>query len=86
MGFAADISPGIRITGTTSVPTSAYDRRTPGPVAAMPVLDPTKSPAPTTPPLAIIDRCRFLRPAWSPEPWGGPPGPPGPSPASVRAG
>ncbi len=75
VGFAADISPSMRITSTTSVPTSAYDRRMPGPVVAMPVLEPTKSPAPMTPPMAIIDRCRFFRPAWSPEPVGGPPGP-----------
>lgn len=86
VGLAADISPSIRITSTTSVPTSAYDRRMPGPVVAMPVLEPTKSPAPMTPPMAIIDRCRFLRPAWSPEPVGGPPGPSGPLPASVRVG
>lgn len=56
VGLAADISPSIRITSTTSVPTSAYERRMPGPAVAMPVLEPTKSPAPMTPPIAIIDR------------------------------
>lgn len=56
MGLAADISPSIRITSTTSVPTRAYESRMPGPAVAMPELDPTNSPAPMTPPMAIIDR------------------------------
>ncbi|GAO10415.1 hypothetical protein TPA0598_07_01390 [Streptomyces lydicamycinicus] len=33
-----------------------------GPAAAMPTPEPTKSPAPMTPPRAIIDRWRCLRP------------------------
>ncbi len=82
--MAADISPSIRITSTTSVPTRAYDSRIPGPAVAIPELEPTKSPAPITPPIAIIDRWRFLSPAWSPDP--GSPGFPGPSPALVRVG
>src|SRR5215208_6802961 len=44
VGLAADISPSIRITSTTSVPTRAYDRRMPGPAVAIPELDPTNSP------------------------------------------
>src|SRR5262249_54279566 len=67
-GLAADISPSMRITRTTRVPTSAYDRRMPGPAVAIPELEPTKRPAPMTPPIAIIDRWRFLSPAWRPEP------------------
>ncbi len=35
----------------------------PGPAVAIPELEPTKSPAPMTPPMAIIDRWRFLSPA-----------------------
>ncbi|GAA3838551.1 hypothetical protein GCM10023083_82710 [Streptomyces phyllanthi] len=42
----------------------------PGPAVAMPELDPTNRPAPMTPPMAIIDRWRFLSPAWRP-PTGG---------------
>src|SRR5690606_40357567 len=67
VGLAADISPSMRITSTTSVPTSAYERRMPGPAVAIPVLDPTKRPAPMTPPMAIIDRWRFLSPACNPD-------------------
>lgn len=56
VGLAADISPSIRITSTTSVPTRAYERRMPGPAVAIPELEPTNSPAPMTPPMAIMDR------------------------------
>lgn len=38
----------------------------PGPAAAIPAPEPTNRPAPMTPPMAIIDRWRFLSPAWSP--------------------
>lgn len=63
VGLAADISPSIRITSTTSVPTRAYERRMAGPAVAIPELEPTNSPAPMTPPMAIIERWRFLSPA-----------------------
>ncbi|GGL84443.1 hypothetical protein GCM10010095_81540 [Streptomyces anthocyanicus] len=48
------------------MPTSVYDSRMAGPAAAIPALEPTKRPAPITPPIAIIDRWRFLSPAWRP--------------------
>lgn len=44
------------MTNTTMRPTSAYDRRMAGPAAAMPAPEPTKRPAPITPPMAIIER------------------------------
>ncbi len=84
VGLAADISPSIRMTRTTMAPTRAYDSRMPGPAVAMPELEPTKRPAPITPPMAIIDRWRFLSPAWRPSPERGPP--PGPSAAFERVG
>ena len=56
VGLAAAISPSIRITSTTSAPTRAYESRMPGPAVAMPEPEPTKRPAPMTPPMAIIDR------------------------------
>src|SRR3979409_866586 len=40
-GFAAAFSPSIRITRTTSTPTSAYDTRMPGPAAWIPEPEPT---------------------------------------------
>lgn len=44
------------MTKTTIAPTSAYDRRIAGPAAAIPAPEPTKRPAPITPPMAIIER------------------------------
>lgn len=55
-GFAADISPSMRITSMTSSPETVYAMMIDGPAAAMPAPEPTKSPAPMTPPRAIIDR------------------------------
>ncbi|MFK4689909.1 hypothetical protein RKD22_002844 [Streptomyces pristinaespiralis] len=64
-GLAADISPSMRITSMTSSPERAYATTIDGPAAAMPAPEPTKSPAPMTPPRAIIDRWRCLRPCVS---------------------
>lgn len=61
-GYAADISPSIRITSMTSRPETAYAITIEGPAAAIPAPDPTNRPAPITPPRAIIDRWRCLRP------------------------
>ncbi len=60
----------------------------PGPVDAMPAPEPTNRPAPITPPMAIIDRWRFLSPAlrWPSPPWPCPPCPAGGRPAESRGG
>ncbi|CAM5712265.1 hypothetical protein SMICM304S_00063 [Streptomyces microflavus] len=52
----------MRITIMTSSPEIAYATTIEGPAAAIPAPEPTKSPAPITPPRAIIERCRCLRP------------------------
>src|SRR5437763_1533099 len=54
-----------------SRPKSARETRMPGPAAAMPEPEPTNRPAPMTPPIAIIDRWRFLRPGLRPGSAGG---------------
>ena len=56
----------MRITRTTSVPVSANDRTAAGPAALMTTPLPTKSPAPITPPSAIICMCRLCRVRCSP--------------------
>ncbi len=61
-GRAADISPSIRMISVTSAPVAMYRRTMAGPAVAMATPEPTKSPAPMTPPRAIIDRWRCLRP------------------------
>src|SRR3954463_3383798 len=45
-----------------STPVIAYVRKAAGPVSDMTVPEPTNSPAPITPPMAIMVRCRCLRP------------------------
>ncbi len=41
-------------------------RKAPGPTVPMIELEPTNSPAPMTPPIAIMLRWRCCRPWWSP--------------------
>lgn len=55
-GIAADISPSIRITSIASVPAIRYETTIPGPATAMPAPEPTKRPAPITPPSPSIVR------------------------------
>lgn len=71
-GIAADISPSIRMTSIASVPAIRYDSTMPGPATAIPAPEPTNRPAPITPPRAIIERWRCLRPLDSVEPLSGP--------------
>ncbi|GGR89940.1 hypothetical protein GCM10010284_23830 [Streptomyces rubiginosohelvolus] len=52
----------------------AYAMMIEGPAAAIPAPEPTKSPAPITPPRAIIERWRCLRPWVSAESAEGPAG------------
>ncbi len=58
------ISPSIRITRMISTPVTAYVRNAAGPASCITAPDPTKRPAPMTPPIAIIVRWRCLSPFW----------------------
>jgi hypothetical protein len=57
-GTASAISPSMRITNSTTMPATRYDRHAAGPTVLSVALLPTKSPAPMMPPSEIIVTCR----------------------------
>ena len=59
-------SPSMRMTSTTSRPVMRKERIAAGPADLMTTPLPTNSPAPMTPPRAIMVMCRCLSPCESP--------------------
>lgn len=66
LGLATAISSSMRMTSTTSTPAIRYESTAAGPVWLITAPEPTNSPAPITPPSAIIVTCRRFSPVWSP--------------------
>ena len=60
-GLPTAISPIMRMTSSISTPVRRYVSTTAGPVTAMAALLLTNSPAPTMPPMVIMNMCRGRR-------------------------